>query len=199
MDEESMLPMIRELLGDIAEKVSDAVPLIKIAGEVTRIAVSLPDRILYLKIDRFLKAVPVKVQHEFVHRLQDDPALRRKVGEHLILTLDKTDDMEKADLLAKMFCAYAEKKIPLETFKRLTSSINAAFIEDLRQIAEAMPSVFEPFLGSLVGTGFAEITAQQFSDSWQDHRVVTAPRLNLLGRIFRQIMRGEPVTGDLNP
>ena len=190
--------MITECLGDLAETVSEVVPPIKFAGDMARIALSLPDRILWAKINRFLQAVPITGQGDFVRRLKDDPTTRKKVAEHLVLTLDKVDEMEKAEILAKVFTAFAEQKISLETFKRLASSINAAFSGDLLLVQSATPAALEPFLGSLVHAGLAEVVAKQLGDAWNDHRVVAAPQLNVLGKIFQQIMRDEPITGGLS-
>lgn len=198
MAEESLVPMITECLDDLAETVSEVVPPIKFVGDVARIALSLPDRILWAKINRFLQAVPIDGQGDFVRRLKDDPTTRKKVAEHLVLTLDKMDEMEKAEILAKVFTAFAEQKISFETFKRLASSINAAFSGDLLLVQAATPAALEPFLGSLVHAGLAEVVAKQLGDAWNDHRVVAASQLNVLGKIFQQIMRDEPITGGVS-
>lgn len=198
--EENLTPMIVECLGEIAEYAGEelkVVPGIKIVGGIARIISSLPDRILWRKIDRFLTAVPMEDQEKFAEKLKNDPSTRKKTVEHLILSLDKIDEMEKADILAKMFCALVEGKIQMETFKRLASSINAAFIEDLKQITLAPPSVYQPYLANLIRAGLAEIATPPHPTAWEDFKVVATPRLNVLGKIFQQIMRDELITGGL--
>ena len=170
---------------------------IKATGDAAKILLSLSDRILAYKIERFLRGVSSKLQHEFVVKLQNDPALRTRTVEHLIITLDKIDEIKKADLIAKVFCAHVENKIPMETFERLVSAINAAFVEDLKKIESDSLSaaMLEPYLPNLLRAGLTEIVSRDEQNLSQASRGTTTYRLNHLGRIFQQIMTNQAILG----
>ena len=195
MQEDETLPMIREICGELAELFGHHVPFIKLSGDVAKLGLSLPDRILRYKIDLFLKGVPPKTWQSFIERIRVEPDLRQKTGEHLLLTLNQMDDIEKAEVLAKIFCAYAEEKISRETFKRLASSINAAFFEDLKQVASCIPPIQDAYIGNLLRAGLSEVVPIELPNPWKNNNLGTLYRLNMLGRIFQQVMKDEPITG----
>jgi hypothetical protein len=195
--DDGLLPIITEFLGDLAEAVGGTVAPIKATGDAAKILLSVSDRILAYKIERFLRGVSSALQHDFVARLQNDSALRARTVEHLIIILDKIDEIEKADLIAKVFCAHGAGKIPLETFERLASAINAAFVEDLKKIESGSlsPAMLEPYLPNLLRAGLTEIVSRDEQNLSQASRGTTIYCLNHLGRIFQQIMTNQPIIG----
>jgi len=48
------------------------------------------------------------VRDNFVRKLGSDPKQRKATGEHLLLLLDRLDDISKAELLARAFAAYVD-------------------------------------------------------------------------------------------
>jgi len=187
--EDGLLPAIRECLGDLAESLSEHVAPIKFVGDAVKIAWSVPDRILFRKIEAFLVAVPQEKRDEFARKTANDPALKKKIGEHLVLTLDQMDDFEKAEIHAKIFCSYVADKISIETLRRLASSVNAAFIVDLKHISDSPQSILQEYLGNLLRSGLSRPSGQLR----MDHEPIV--EMNHLGRIFQQVMRDEPITG----
>jgi hypothetical protein len=185
--EEALLPAIREALGELAESAGDNVAPIKFLGDLGKIAWSLPDRILFRKIDAFLKFVPEDKREEFARRAANEPGLSKKIGEHLILALDHMDDLEKAEVHGKVFVAYAAGKIQIETLRRLSASINAGYITDLKHIYTSPASILEPFLSSLLRSGLSQPSGPKFG-------TVATFELTPLGKIFQQLMRDEPIT-----
>ena len=121
--------------------------------------------------------------------IKKEPGKRKKVVEHLLVSLDKMDELEKPEILAKVFCACLDEKIQLETFRRLASSINAAFYADLHHVTQAEPFILASYLGNLLRAGLSEMQTDPDLNGGPRYR------LNHLGRIFQQIMRDEPIVG----
>ena len=92
----------------------------------------------------------------FFDKLKEDPKEAQKLSGSLVLLLDKMDDMDKAEMLAKIFEPYVKGKIPFECFRRLASAIDLGFLEDLQALASAPKNpkgfIF-PFLPNLIRTG----------------------------------------------
>jgi hypothetical protein len=94
------------------------------------------DRIFARKVITFLvalDAVPVEERERFL-RAQDDPAGRRQLGETLVLLLDRLDDMQKPEALAKLFAAYVRGRCDLETFRRLSTALDRISLSSLPEL-----------------------------------------------------------------
>jgi len=187
--EDGLIPAIRECCGELAECFGEHVAPIKFTGDLAKIVTSIPDRILFRKIRTFLAAVPKEKRKAFIQKMGNDNACREKVGEYLVVYLDKMDEPEKAQILAKVFCAFIDDKIQLETLRRLAASINAAFVEDLKHISGSMPSILQEYLCNLLSAGLSRPKAEPLINN------DPAFELTHLGKIFQQVMRDEPITG----
>lgn len=84
-----------------------------------------------------LSSVSDEDREEFRKRVLHDELLREKVGETILLLLERTDDMEKPDLLGKAFAAFLSKAIDLDQFKRMATAIDRCLIVDLMRLKEA--------------------------------------------------------------
>ena len=60
-----------------------------------------------------------------------DSKFKEKVGEQILLILERLDDMGKPYLVANTFHAYIEGTIDYELFLRLASTIDRSFFPDL--------------------------------------------------------------------
>jgi len=113
------------------------IPIIKHILSIAKIGISIRDSFLIKKILAFLKGIP-KENHDslnkFRTRINSDPNYSKKIGEHLIIILDRYDNLTKAEYLSKIFAAYLDEKINLQSFMRLSSSIEKAFIDDLNNL-----------------------------------------------------------------
>ena len=100
-------------------------------------------------------------RERFREKFRTDRQTQQKLADTLVLILDRLDNFEKAEMLAKMFEALVKGKISQETFRRLASAIDLAFIEDLKALAKmpSQPSGFiEPYLANLLRAGLSELT-----------------------------------------
>jgi hypothetical protein len=117
-----------------------------------------------------------------------------KLGETLVLLLDRLDDMEKPHMVAQVFAAFVRGKITFEVFRRLAAAIDLGSLEDLKEFAKVRPPTQQQgtvldvstqiLRTNLARTGLVSLPS--FSQ--------TAPilgvsfRENELGKAFRQIM-----------
>lgn len=69
-------------------------------------------------------------------------------GEKLLITLDKIDDLDKTQMLVKIFRGYGHKNgIDYHTFRRLCLALEKTYIEDLQYLKECVESPKDYFSG----------------------------------------------------
>jgi hypothetical protein len=149
--EDSLLKSLR--LGDLAKILVDAVevtldaafqdglfrdiPVVSIIVGLGKTSLVIRDRIFLKKLLRFLRTaaeVPANERDAFTSKLDEDPTFRKRVGETLIVIIDRLDDLDKASILAKVFNAYVQGKLDFSTFTRLVAAIDRAHIADTQSL-----------------------------------------------------------------
>ncbi len=172
-------------------------PLIKYIVGITKFGISVRDNFLIKKIITFIKEtgqISHKKRDEFKKRLNSDKKYSKRVGDHLIIILDRLDHLTKAELLAKTFCAFVDGKINYQDFLRLSSSIEKAFIDDLTNISEYykrnLQEVDENILQNLYQCGLVGIMFNKIFLNLADlppQQSATYVR-NKLGSVFCEII-----------
>lgn len=97
---------------------------------------SVRDNIFTRKLFRFLYGVneiTPQDREKVIKRLDSDPKV---VGEMLILSLERMDDMKKPELLAKAFRLLAENKISTDDFFKLKTIIDKIDLSDISEIVK---------------------------------------------------------------
>jgi hypothetical protein len=137
------LSQLPDILEDVAELGLDSalqdgllrdIPIINWIIGVGKTVIAVRDRFLIKKIWRFLEGLDEVTQEEreeLLHRVQEDEEYRRKVGEAIVMYLDRYDHLDKAYLMSKVLCAYGRQQIDYNEFLRVSTSIERAFIRDL--------------------------------------------------------------------
>lgn len=113
------------------------VPVLGSAVGFIRAAGSIRDLLLAKKLGRFLSQlhqVPLVDREEFVASLVSRHE-RHRIGEALILLLDRLDDMAKPELLGLCFSAYVRGQIDRSQFDRLAAAIDRLLIVHLSALA----------------------------------------------------------------
>jgi hypothetical protein len=110
------------------------------------------------------------------------------LSEAIVLILDKLDDLEKPEMVAKAFAAFVRSKIPYECFRRLSSAIDIGFIEDLKVLAYKPDVYWSPYLPNLVRTNLAGLHVYSAYDNAVDGDTRLGFNLNPLGEIFVKCM-----------
>lgn len=109
------------------------IPVIGVLAKIIKTSIGIKDAIFLHKITRFLfylNQISKENRVKFKEKLNEHD-YSQKVGEILITLLDKFEDSQKADILAKCFIAYINERITIEEFRRLGSAINIAFKDDI--------------------------------------------------------------------
>lgn len=114
------------------------IPLVGWIAKGVSIGRSISDRIFYNKILRFLIALE-KIhsgdRDAFRKRVNEDLEFRRRVGEHLLVLIDKIDAFDKANLLAQCFDHFLTGDIDHEYFVDLSHVIERTSVSDLKALS----------------------------------------------------------------
>ncbi|WP_462325630.1 hypothetical protein [Desulfoplanes sp.] len=164
-----------DIAGDVAELALDAalnegllkdLPVFGWFFKAYGMVGSIRERILLGKIAKFLQAtaaVSDSDRTKFREKFAADPEFCRKIGENLMLLLDRHDNMDKAHILGKVFSAYLRGIIDYESFLKIASAVDRALISDLKRLEEYYRKIqsYEPKMGK----AFAEVLDDETSQS----------------------------------
>ncbi len=112
------------------------VPALGTVLGVIRATGSIRDLLLAKKLGRFLcelQRVPTRDREAF-RRSLSSPKEQRKVGEALVLLLDRLDDLEKPPLVARVFAAYVRGQIDQPTFRLMAMAVDRLHLPHLREL-----------------------------------------------------------------
>ena len=127
-----------ELGALLDESVLQEIPVIKSVIACRKTWTAIHDQLFLRKVAGFLAACPRFTDLEkeaFAREHLNDSKKAKNLGDAIVLILDRLDDLEKPELLAKFFVAFVRGKINLETFRRLAAAIDIGFIGDLKNFA----------------------------------------------------------------
>lgn len=155
MKEEEIVHLERDMISsislkDLADRLIDAseilldsgipnglikeIPIISTIYSFGRVGIAIRDRIFIKKLLRFLieiSKVSEKEREEFGQKMEADKEFSHKVGETLIITLDRLDNINKSEYLAKLFNSVIKKRITYDTFLGLSYALDKAIISDI--------------------------------------------------------------------
>jgi len=100
---------------------------------------SVRDFLFLRKVFRFLyqlRDVSLEKRIEFGNRIREDSEYRRKVGENLLLILEKLNAFSKADMLGRVYKAHLTGNINTETLEKLVSAIERVNLHDLDRLRQ---------------------------------------------------------------
>ena len=112
------------------------VPILGSVVGVIRTAGTIRGLLLAKKLGRFLSAlqsVPHAERQAFYDSL-GDRAERNRVGEALLLLLDRLDDMEKPELIERLFRAVIRSEIDRKTFQLMATAVDRLFMPHLAEL-----------------------------------------------------------------
>ena len=132
-----------DLVVDIGETILDQpfddgvfrdIPVLGSLVGIAKVAHSIPERILAAKIRRFLKVLRDASPNDrarFSSKLDGDPDRRRMLGEIVLLSLERSDRLEKAELLAISLLAYVRDEITAVEYRKMCAGILHADLDIL--------------------------------------------------------------------
>jgi len=169
-------------------------PILGSIVKLCMVSKTIRDRLFVRKVWDFLRGCPKFNNLEkmgFVREHLNDPEKAQKLGDAIVLILDKLDDLEKPSMLAKLFAALVRCEIPLECFRRLATAIDIGFIEDLKALAfpqKHAPDSLFIYLPNLVRTGLVEIGEKPDPSAYFEGSYRLDFKVSQLGEIFIKCM-----------
>jgi hypothetical protein len=151
------------------------------------------DRIFATKVIRFLVGLsntPIKDREQFLEE-HDEPAKRRELGETLVLVLDRLDDMQKPEALARLFAAYLQGRFDLVMFRRLATALDRvplSSISDLNAFYRVELGGFPPKSEYLPQFAFAGLMDIEFVRTGPTGGPGGSYIRNGVGRLFLEIL-----------
>ena len=137
---------LRQIFETVAELSIDSVlkegllreiPVVSTAVAMIRAGAAYRDRLLFKKLLLFLGEladVEPPERDNMISQLEQDPKMQRRVGENLVLLLDRLDRVEKAAMVGKAFRAYCNGAVDRQTLQRLTTAIDRILLIDVSQL-----------------------------------------------------------------
>jgi hypothetical protein len=113
------------------------IPIVGSLFSITKLTIAIKDKILLKKISYFLfelNSISENKRLEFIDKLQNDESYGEKVGEKLLLIIDKINDYSKSKFIGKLFAATIKEKIDYNTFLKLSNIIDRCFCNDLYKL-----------------------------------------------------------------
>jgi hypothetical protein len=157
------------------------------------LAADIRDRIFAAKMRKFLTSiekVSKKSKEKIRKKVRNNPNEGRKVGETLLLLIDRISEIEKAEIIARVFVAYIDEYINFYEFKRLIDAIDQAFLDDVKRLLETKDLVDlkksdKPFMQYLTRTGLTKpIGGETWDESGEIHYTITDIGEMLIGAYY---------------
>lgn len=135
---------LQNIGGDLSELVIDSlledgvlkdIPVISTIIGLTNIGVKISDRILLNKILSFLfelKNIPSSKREKMIRKIDNSEKYKIKVGEKILLIIDKCNDYENSQYVAKLFSVYLNEKINYSDFLRGANIIQSIQMNDFK-------------------------------------------------------------------
>jgi len=152
------------------------IPIIRSISGVVNGCVAVKEYILFKKILRFLASIQTLKPEElngFVARMDGLPQEKKRFSEMLFLSLDRLEDMDKAEYVGRAFKAFAKSQIALDVFFRFLNVIDRTFLPDLivLQNLKQIGKPPETILLSLSNVGLLLIPTMPSYDSMNGYRI----------------------------
>lgn len=203
------LELAEEVIDAVAgSELMESIPFVAHAVKVLKAKDDINSRILAAKLTKFLEGTSRLDTQKWADRVREDSKQTRRIGETLLLVVDKANDLRKPSIAAALFCAFVEGKTTAEDFHRLMHVVDASFVPDLsslvsirgRGIMSGLPiRNYSPQVGSIMrrkqhswsffeAYGLVDTTEDITIKSRRNNRSKTQVRLTPLGSSFAGIL-----------
>jgi hypothetical protein len=119
------------------------IPALNIGYSLVQSYYSIRDQLFYKKLEEFihnLGAITEDEKNNFINEMNDEK-FKSKVGENLLLIIDKLDDMNKPKIISKLFREYIRLHITYDEFIRLSHVVQSCPINALNKVQDIYPIV----------------------------------------------------------
>ena len=172
------------------------IPVFSTIMSLIKVGIGIREQIFYKKLFKFLCSisdVSCEDRRRMIDRLENDTDFNQNVGEHIVLLLDRMDDLHKPSLMGRAFKAYLDGKISGKQLQQINFGIDRIFSYNLPELKKFYSKEFEddrananlePIVVQNLGScGFVDFSARTGGGVFCTK--------NELGRIFTStILRG---------
>ena len=119
------------------------IPIVNSVVGFFKLGASVNDAIFLKKLLRFLveiNSTSIDDRKNIIAKIEQDEAYGKKVGESILMVLDRVDDLIKASIIGKLFKAVVEQRINNDTFQRLCYSVDRVYIKDIDELRKSKKS-----------------------------------------------------------
>ena len=133
----------------LEDTVLDNIPGIGVLFKLYKVKLAVRDRIFLANVGRFLfqlKDVPEHERQAFVRDMNEDQVHKQRVGDNVLLLLDRVDDVEKSQVHGEPFQLYVRRLVDYDTYRRYSGIIDRIYIPDLHKLLQVadIDSITEP-------------------------------------------------------
>lgn len=146
--------------GVLADGVLKDIPVVNTLMATYKAGQSIRDNLFNRKLMRFLtdiSGIPANLRAEVIMKLENSPG---DVGEMLLLSLERLDNLLKPELLAKSFLLLAKDEITINEFydlKTIIENVNLNDLEEIKKFYEDYLYCPNELISSLLQTKLASI------------------------------------------
>ena len=180
----------RANLSDVASSATDTVmeaagyiPVVGLLQKLWKAASSVPTYLFMKKMVRFLaelKAIPLEARRSQIAKLEVVPGETEKVGEAILLLLDRLNDMRKPAMAGRAFKAYLEGRVSREQLGSLNHAID-------RLDTNSIPAIDRLYRLPPGCAGFLPITDPYIMEDYGYHHLQHLAMVGLLEIHFTQV------------
>lgn len=177
----------------------EVIPFVGAAVKLLQAKDSIADRLYAAKLASFIRGVGTFDQaardQAAAHLLRHGNA---KLGDTLLLVLDRMTDLDKPELLGLLFKAFAKGELTAPQLRRLAVAVDVGFADDLRELldphAVLSAQQVQDCRRRLVPTGLTAIHV----DSVPGGAVLTSYHFTELGVLFYKLVNGKAPDDDVD-
>lgn len=174
----------------IPDEILKEVPIVSTIYAIGKTTLSIKDRLFLKKIWIYLTELQVVSEEDrksFVKQLNSREA--QKLGEKILLLLEKHEDFHKAKLLAKITSSYISKEISKPEFDNLCYALDKLFIDDIEllQALDRGEQIEQDRLQCLFLSGLVSLDIGEILVSTTKAPVSYV--ISQLGKLFVQVVR----------
>jgi len=175
------------------------IPFLGSAVGVANLYILAKDWLLQRNINRFrhhLQNIPEDKKQRFIKMLREDDDFRQRVGENLLLLLNRVNDIRKPELMANVFKAFVEARIDDVTYQKLSAAVDRIRVHNLPGLIEFYnekepETLQDDVLQDLVICGLANIISEVGLTFGSSNRPIKNVTKNSLGKLFIEIALGK--------
>lgn len=110
------------------------IPVFGLLSKLYNTGLHIREKIFAKKIYNFLyelRNISDEKRKKIYKKIDKNDKYRSRVGDTLIMILDKLNEYEKSSIIGKLFKTYINEEITYSTFIRLTQIVESSFLDDL--------------------------------------------------------------------